>query len=288
MGYKEQILNMSIEYFKDSPAGEEIRKIFERVEKAQEILYALNNSEDDAELKMLRIGTVLSLAICNKMFSGKSVKSFTEDDWEDVAETVAKYGILSDGRAYTVFVFNLYSQYIELSVKIRESEIREEHLTDIIKLSDELKYKTDQFIHDEINEANYVDECLWISFDAMIKLLVSYKTAKLAKEYGDLIVASSDLAVQFARYKLYEKENALLEEYLRNQYQLTEELEAKFKDYIKELEAQTSQIDKAIEKAFSSDFQSTLKNTVELAKATGVRDNKILDSIDKVDAFFLR
>ena len=288
MGYKEQILNMSIEYFKDSPAGEEIRKIFERVEKAQEILYALNNSEDDAELKMLRIGTVLSLAICNKMFSGKSVKSFTEDDWEDVAETVAKYGILSDGRAYTVFVFNLYSQYIELSVKIRESEIREEHLTDIIKLSDELKYKTDQFIHDEINEANYVDECLWISFDAMIKLLVSYKTTKLAKEYGDLIVASSDLAVQFARYKLYEKENALLEEYLRNQYQLTEELEAKFKDYIKELEAQTSQIDKAIEKAFSSDFQSTLKNTVELAKTTGVRDNKILDSIDKVDAFFLR
>ncbi|MCR4656951.1 MAG: hypothetical protein K5770_12075 [Lachnospiraceae bacterium] len=287
MGYKEQIINMSIEYLIDSPIGEEIRKIFEHIEKNQEVLYGLNNSEDDKELKILRIGTVLSLVICGKMFSGKNLKSFTEDDWKDVADKVAEYGILADGRDYTVFVFNLYSEYIDLSVKIRESEIEEEHRKDIIKLSEELKYRTGQFQRDEINEADYVDECLWISFDAMIKLLVSYKTAKLSKKYGDLIVAASDLAVQFGRFKLYEKENALLDEYIRNQYQLTEELETKFKEYIKELEVQTGQIDKAIEEAFSGDFQNTLRNTVKLAKVTGVRNDKILDSVDKVDAFFV-
>lgn len=287
MDYKDYISNLAIDYLMESPVGEELEKVFGRIEKAQEIIYALNNSEDDSQLKLLRIGTILSLAICGKMFSGKGVKDFSEEDWKDIASKVAEYGILPDGRTYTAFVFKMYAEYIDLSVKIRGAEIKEDHLNEIVALSDELKEKTKLFQEGNISEPDYVDDCLWISFDAMIKLLSAYKTSKLPKEYGDLIVAVCDLSVQFGRYKLYEKENALLDEYIKNQHVLSDELKAKYDEYIKELEEQTAYMDEIITKAFNTDFRKTLKYTVVLAEATGVDRDKILDSVGKVDDFFM-
>lgn len=41
-----------------------------------------------------------------------------------------------------------------------------------------------------------------------------------------------------------------------------------------------------VENAFDPDFANTLKNSVALARAAGVHEDEILDSIDKIDDFF--
>jgi len=280
------IKEVSIDYIQKTPVYKGIQDALVKLQKAEEVAYAYATSEDSDFLKTLKMGTALSIAISQKFCEGKQVKDYTKEDWIDIAEKVADIAILEDAKTYTERVFLLYAEYIDASVTVNKNVITEKYWHELQLLSGELRQHSEMLEADEISESDYVDQCLWISFEAIIKLYASFTVGKLKPEYQDLVVSTADFAVQYARLNLYTKEHDLIEAYIEHQGQLDIELSKKYEDYIAELQASSEQFEELMENAFAPDFRNQLMASAQLARNIGVPEDQILDSVKKIDSFF--
>ena len=77
-------------------------------------------------------------------------------------------------------------------------------------------------------------------------------------EYYELLHATTMFAFEYSRLKLSSKEQELLEEYIEKQYIPDEELQAKLDEF-----------------------------NAELARAAGVEEDEILNSVEDIDEFFI-
>ena len=283
--------NMALEILLASPVGEKLAQTMKTIETVQRNLFALAQSEDSERLQLLKIGTVFQVFLINTMASGKRPAEFSPEDWKAIADKVSKYAILEEGQSYSNFVFSLYADYIQVSaevltkwLEVQHSEVPEERLKQIRALATEIRKC------DGTDEAAYVDRCLWISLDAMVKLLstwlASYFGRALGQEYAQLATAVSDLAFEYGRYVLYAKEQVLLAAYIQNQYVLDAQLQRRYEEYLTELQANTERFQSLVDAAFSSEIQIALRQSADLARAAGVKEDEILRSVEDVDAFF--
>ena len=285
---KDILKDLSMEYFADSPIYLKYCETIEKIQKYQEVLYSLSSQTEDSQLTLLKVGTILTNGIIAKMLCGTSPRDFTKEDWMEISGKTVEMVILWDSEKYTLDVFRRYSKYIDFCIEINEKRgtVSDTAISKIKELTFELNELNELFEHNEIKESDYVDRCLWICFDAMMKFMASYITNKLPTEYSELIQAVSDYTVQYARLKLYKKEQALLQEYLDNQKVLDDTLKGKFELYLVELDNYSKQTIDLINRAFDPQFRYELQNSVELARNVGVKEELILDSIDKIDDFF--
>ncbi|WP_280495354.1 hypothetical protein [Nocardia farcinica] len=90
-----------------------------------------------------------------------------------------------------------------------------------------------------------------------------------------------------AASSLTKREAALIERYLDEQRTLDQELAAEHQALLDSLDRSMSRYLGLLERAFSPDVQVALVGSVELAVEIGVASDEILDSEEKVDAFFL-
>ncbi|WP_280182070.1 hypothetical protein [Nocardia farcinica] len=90
-----------------------------------------------------------------------------------------------------------------------------------------------------------------------------------------------------AASSLTKREAALIERYLDEQRTLDKELAAEHQALLDSLDRSMSRYLGLLERAFSPDVQVALVGSVELAVEIGVASDEILDSEEKVDAFFL-
>ena len=287
MALNEHIMHIAIGTLKDTPVYESLKKDIDSLYKYQEVLYVYAGNSDEAGLNTLKIGTILAFSIIGKIIQGKYPKTFDKDDWQDILDNVVDYGIMIDPQRYTEFVFELFAAYIDFSVEANKETVKGKSAEEIKAIAEEIRSMTNRLEKGKINEADYVDSCLWSSFEAMIKLLAVYSTKGVGEEYALFIQAVADFSVQYGRLALYRKELDLLNGYIEGQEKLDEELDAKYNAYLKELQAESSIFDDLITNAFSEDFDQRLRNSVDLAKNAGVSDDRILDSQEKIDSFFM-
>ncbi|MCR5738233.1 MAG: hypothetical protein K6G43_00275 [Lachnospiraceae bacterium] len=287
MNAPEIIQNIAIAQLNEMPIYDQVKKDLESIRNYQEALYVLANNPEDVDINVLRMGTVLAFRVIGKILGGKNPKDFTRDDWKDIADSVACRGVLEDEQTYTESVFDLFAAYIDYSVDVNKESISDKSAKEIKGLATEIRSQTDRLEKGEITEPYYVDECLWISFEAMIKLLAAYETKYLAKEYSEFIQAVADISVQYGRYKMYQRELALINGYLDGQKQLDDQLTAEYDRYLEDLKSESEEFNMLLDNAFSDDFESLLKNSADLARKAGVDKNQILDSKEKIDSFFL-
>lgn len=285
------IQDIVIDELLSSPAGQLLQKAMRTIEKVQENLYALATSEDSEKLKLLKIGTVFQIFLVDTLAAGKRPKELEAEDWKRIAEKVSQYAILGTEQQYSEFVFTLYANYIDISVKALNLIASEQSASSIGELSAEIRSKTKALQNDEITETAYVEDCLWLSLEAMIKLLATYLSVKLGPFIGEdraqLLQAASNLAFEYGRYVLYAKEQAILEEYIRNQHVLDEQLQAKYDAFLAEVQENADRFNHLIEVAFTGNLHESLLQSVELARAAGVKEEEILKSVDDIDAFFM-
>ncbi len=281
------IKNISIDALKGTSIYDRLKRDIEAVRNYQEAVYVLANDPDESHLNILRIGTILSFSVIGKILQGKDPKNFSNEDWKDIADNVAEYGIKMDEQRYTEFVFNLFALYIDFSVDIHKETISEASAAEIKGLSADIRANTERLDNGTVTEPNYVDDCLWISFEAMIKLLAAYRTRGLCKEYAGFIQAIADISVQYGRYKLYQRELSVINGFLDGQRILDEELEKKYGAYLGELQDESNEFNNLIDHAFDTDFETMLKGSVEFARKSGVEDDRILDSRKRIDSFFM-
>lgn len=280
------IQEIAIDELLNSQAGEKIRQSMDIIAAVQRNLYALVANENLAQLDLLKIGSVFQIFLIDTLASKKDAGKIESDEWQAIAENVSKYAVFEDGQSYSEFVFCLYADYIDLSVKCISSFISEETAASIQSISDEVRRKTKQLQNTEITETVYVEDCLWLSLEAMIKLLSSSLTILIGKEYSQLAQAVSQLAFEYGRYVLYSKEQAILAAYIENQHVLDEQLQSQYDSFCADLQQQAAQFRELINDAFSPDIHNALMQSAALARAAGVKEEELLSTIEEVDAFF--
>ena len=287
---KFDIKTITLDYLLTTPLGEDLVKLKSLYDKVQKNIYAMAENDDPDKLKQLKIGTILTFAVIGKVIDGKEPKNFSKEDSKDIAEAVSEYAIKMDGRDYSAFVFSLYSRYIDGSANYLEGlNADEKHLEEIRALALDLQDKTEKLQNDEISETAYIEDCMWISLEAMIKLLSAWlgTIMKGLPEYYELLHAATMFAFEYGRLKLWSKEQALLEEYIEKQYILDEELQAKLDAFNAELAEEADIFNSLVNRAFDPDFKEALMGSVELARAAGVEEDEILSSVEEIDDFFL-
>ena len=284
---KEIAQEIAIDELRNSPAGIKISQAMETVAAVQRNLCALAESEDSTQLNLLKIGTVFQIFLVDKLASGADPKKMKPEEWGSIARKVSQYAVLEEGQSYSDFVFSLYADYIDLSAKGLSKFISEETLASIMSISSDIRSRTELLREEAISESAYVDDGLWLSLEAMVKLLSSSLTMLIGAEYSQLAQAVSQLAFEYGRYVLYAKEQAILTAYIKNQYVLDEQLRQQYDAFRAELAEQAERFNQLIEQAFSSNIRESLMQSAELARAAGVREEDILTSVEDIDAFFM-
>jgi len=278
---------IAINELRNSPVGEKITQAMETIAAVQRNLCALAESEDSAQLNLLKIGTVFQVFLIDTLASGADPTKMKPEEWGSIANKVSQYAVLEEGQSYSEFVFILYADYIDLSAKGLSKFISKEAFASIKSISSDIRGKTALLRKEAISESAYVDECLWLSLEAMVKLLSSSLTMLIGTEYSQLAQAVSQLGFEYGRYVLYAKEQAILTAYIENQYILDEQLQQKYDAFQADLSQQAEKFNQLIEHAFSPNIRESLMQSAELARAAGVRDEEILTSIEDIDAFFM-
>ena len=161
------------------------------------------------------------------------------------------------------------------------------NLSAIKDLSDALRKNADSLKSEEIDEAAYIEACLWLSLEAMLKLLSVFFTRGIPREYAELLQSLPQLAFEYGRYVLYSEEQAILEQYIQKQHVFDERLRREYETYLEKVRVQAEEFQRLIDDAFCPDIREALANSSRLARAAGVKDEEILKSLDDVDAFFL-
>ena len=284
----EQIKQIQIDDLIGVPLTAYLKKGLAIYQKAYDTLQTMAESDDGESLTKMKIGTALTFAVLKKIADEKVYpNAFSKEDWAAISDTVKDIAIYMDGQDYSVFVFDLYTDYIRASVARLQDVAPDEKRDAIAALADELQTKKQQLQDGEIGEVAYTEDCLWICLEAMIKSLscMTYMAGDInAAEY---VQAAAMYAFEYGRFRLYAKEQALVTEYIENQYRLDEELQAKFEVYKAELEAGTNQFIGLIDNAFDPQFRTSLHASVALARAAGVAEEEILKTVEDVDGFFL-
>lgn len=279
--------NPKLEDLLNAPAGNWISQAVETVAKVQRTLFAISNSEDSKQLQLLKIGTVFQIFLIDTLLSGKKPEELKKEDWFNIADNVSQYAVMKDGQAYSEFVFSMYADYIDASAKVFQKVNAPEDKVKAIKaIASELRQNAVLLQSGELSEVEYTEKCLWDSLEAMIKCLSLLPTLVIGEEYGQLIQATSQLAFEYARYLLYAKEQAILAAYIENQYILDEKLQEEYEAYLAEVKENTDRFRALIDDAFSADIHESLKQSVALGKAAGVKEEELLTSLEDIDDFF--
>ena len=284
-----------MEYLKDTgieellsiPAVQKMKQAMDVIEEVQRNVYAVFTSEDSRQLDLLKIGSVFQIFLIDTLAGGKKPEDLTKEDWLNIAKKVSQYAVLEEGQTYSEFVFTMYADYIDLSAETLRASAAEEQIEAIKEISATIRCNTEKFRSEEIGESAYVEACLWLSLEAMIKLISLSLTSLIGPEYSKLAQAASQLAFEYGRYVLYAKEQAILESYLQNQKQLDEQLQNEYDVFLAELQEYANRFQGLINAAFSPDLRNSLRQSAELARQAGVEEDEILESIEDVDAFFM-
>ncbi len=281
------IKDITIEYLKDTCIGENLQKAMQGISKVQETAQAYVNDDSPDHLKIMRAGTVAAFAIVSKVAEGKPIKEFDNQDWKDIANKISKYAVLPDGRAYSIGIFRVYANYVDISVSVlKKSGISEKKCDAISLIADEVRDLSNQVSVDKIPETAYTEKCLWLLLEAMIKLIASYSEIVVGEDLAEFHQSVSMLAFEYGRYTLYKQELKIVNQYLMHQEEVDAELENGLEVFRNALDERSKEFNGLISEAFDPDIAKRLMASVNLARSVGVKESEILDSTKKIDDFF--
>ena len=288
MAIDDSLKEIAIDELMKSPAGEWLSQAMNTVSSIQRALFTISESEDSNQLTLLKIGSVFQIFLIDTLATGKKPSDLSEEDWKNIAGKVNQFAILEDGQSYAEFVFSLYADYIDLSAKaLLCRQVSEEKAASVKAIADEIRQNTDLLRTGELSEVDYVESCLWLSLEAMIKCLSLSLTKLIGPEFAQLAQAISQLGFEYGRYMLYAREQAILQKYIDNQYALDEQLEKEYEAYLEEVNRNAERFKSLVDEAFSPNLRESLMQSVALAKAAGVKEEEILTSIEDIDEFFM-
>lgn len=281
------LIDLTLEQLSQTSIGEKLQQAVDVLQSVQSHFFAFAEKQDELDLLGMKATTIAAFAILRKIGEGKAPAHFAQDDWKDIASSVSQYAVLADDTHYSVFIFDLYERYIRFGAQEMKPFASPAVIQSINALADDLHLKTQQLQLGHISEVQYTEDCLWISLEAMVKLLASTASFLPSPEVAAFSQAMASFAFSYGRLMLYRKEQELINEFLHSQHQMDETLAKKYDQFLAELNAQSAQFYALIEQAFAPNFREAFLQSILLAKAAGVHQEEILSSQEDVDQFFL-
>ncbi|MFC9997751.1 hypothetical protein [Nocardia sp. NPDC127526] len=223
-------------------------------------------------------GTTFVLAVVAKRREGKRLNEFSERDWIDIAgETGSGFG---KGGIRGLSIYAL-TNLTATSAAVASS---------IVTTSFSIAEQANKLRRNEIDELEFIETSELITLEAAVHALSAF--VGQATIPIPILGAVIGTAVGTVMYKavassLTKREAALIERYLDEQRTLDEQLATEYQAILDKLDQSMSDYLGLLERAFSPDVQVALVGSVELAMELGVASNEILDSDEKVDAYFL-
>ena len=279
--------DLALEQLMKSSLGDQLQYAMHIFDKVQAHYFALAEKQDEMGMTGIKAVTVLTFAILRKIADGKLPSQLDGQDWKEIAAVVDQYAVLANDQQYSVFIFSLYERYIRHSVMQIEEIISEETAAMINGLADELRGKADALGAGYISEVTYIEDCLWISLEAMLKLLASTAALCNDQRIADFAQALTSYAFEYGRLMLYSRELEIVNQFIESQYQLDAELERKYTAYLEDLQKESQQFYTLIDNAFAPNFRDAFLHSILLAKTEGVKEEEILASTEDIDSFFL-
>lgn len=270
-----------------SPLGDQLQYAMHIFDKVQSYFFALSEKQDELGMTGIKVVTIMTFSILRKIARGKKPSELNKEDWEEIAADVSKHAVLADDQQYSVYIFGLYEDYIRYSVAQIEEIISDETADVINGLADELRGKADALGSGYISEVVYIEDCLWISLEAMIKLLACTANLRGDQQIADFAQALASYAFEYGRMMLYSRELEIVNQFVESQYQLDAELKQKYATYLEDLQKEAQQFYTLIDNAFSPNFRDAFLHSILLAKAVGLKEDDILTSTEEIDSFFL-
>ncbi|WP_336087327.1 hypothetical protein [Nocardia sp. SSK8] len=223
-------------------------------------------------------GTAFVLAVITKRREGKRLSEFSGQDWTEIARDTG-LGI-GKGAVRGLSVYAL-TNVTATSAAVAGS---------IVTTSFSIAEQANKLRRDEIDELEFIQTAELIAVEAAVRALSSF--VGQATIPIPILGAVLGTAVGTVMYKavassLTKREAALIERYLDEQRALDAELAAEYQAILDQLTASMAEYLGLLERAFSPDVQVAFAGSVELARQLGVAANEILDSEEKVDAYFL-
>lgn len=222
--------------------------------------------------------TTFVLAVVEKRRQGKKLKEFTSEDWVDIAGDTG-FGFVKGGvrgvSIYSLTNFTATSAAVASSVVTAAFGIAEQ--ANRLRLG-------------EIDELEFIENAELVSLEAAVSALSSFvgqaliPVPVLGAVIGNTV---GTVMYQAVASSLSKREAALIERYLNEQRVLDAQLTAEYQKLIEKLEASTSRYLGVLERAFSPEVEVALLGSIELALELGVASEDVLDSEEKVLAYFL-
>ena len=218
------------------------------------------------------------LAVVAKRREGTALKDFTRQDWIDVAGD-AGFGMAKGGvRGLSIYALT--------NVTVTSAAVA----SSIVTASFGIAEQANEFRRGELSEQEFIENAELVCLEAAVSALSSFvgqaviPVPVLGAVIGNTV---GTIMLKAVSSSLSEREAALIERYASKQRALDEQLAAEYEGLVEQLGASMTTYLEVLERAFSPDVEVALLGSVELARAVGVASEEVLDSEEKVVAFFL-
>lgn len=218
------------------------------------------------------------LAVVAKRRNGKRLREFSQQDWLDIADETGFSFVKGGVRGFSIYAL---TNFTAKSAAVASS---------IVTAAFGIAEEANKLRRGEIDELEFIENAELVSLEAAVSALSSFVGQALIPV--PVLGAVIGNTVGTVMYKavassLSNREAELIERYLGEQHVLDEQLAAEYQELIEKLDQSLSDYLGLLERAFSPDVQVALFGSVELARGFGVAADEILDSEEKVLAYFL-
>lgn len=223
-------------------------------------------------------GTAAVLAVVEKRRAGTQLKDFTGEDWADIAGDTGFGAVKGGVRGLSIYSL---SNFTATSAAVASS---------IVTAAFGVAEQANKLRRGEIDELEFIENAELVCLETAISALSSFIGQALIPV--PVLGAVIGNTVGIIMYKavsssLSTREASLIERYLGEQRALDEQLAAEYRELIEKLDASMSDYLGVLERAFSPDVEVALLGSVELALELGVASEEVLNSDEKVLAYFL-
>ena len=223
-------------------------------------------------------GTAFAMAVAGKLREGKQLREFTSDDWSEVAKASgsgAMKGGIRGASIYALTNFTATPGAVASSICTASLGVAEQ---------------AHKFRNQEIDEIELIKSSEIVCLDAAVSALSSaIGQAVIPVPVLGAVIGNTVGAViyQAAKDNLSEYEQKVLAEYAEQQKQLDAELNDEYELLLNQIQIEMAEYINLLEFAFHPDPSQALDGSIKLAKALGVPQSEILDTFERLDAYFL-
>ncbi len=218
------------------------------------------------------------VGIVKKTSTGKKLKDFNESDWKEICGDAGVSTVKGGVRGASIYALTNFAATPAAAANAM--------VTATFGIADQIS----QYRNNTVQLNQLIENSEVICLEATISAVSSVVGQAIIPipVLGAIVGnATGMMLYQLSKMGLDMEEERLIGESVRNMECLSAEMDDEYKDYIISLNASMGTYFELLSQAFVGDISECFEGSVRLAKSVGVSSNKILDSLDKIDYFFL-